>query len=218
MFFVALWRVARTALARPVDVRGAILIPVLGILSGASIGLAVADAGYALPSILTIFIVTAVIALTVRDDRVWLFALALFLSFASGSALLAVRAWREAWRPSLRVLRRSVGPEDAVFATVSGVLRSDASVSDDSVSLNLDTYTLEIRGRGSGRAEEPIAGRGEQSVHGGALISLGGVLAPPLVERWRAGRLIRLPVRLHRPSRHLDPGVRTRSERSRDAA
>ena len=36
---------------------------------------------------------------------------------------------------------------------------------------------------------------------------MAGQLAPSLAGEWRAGRVIRVPSQLHRPSRYLNPGV-----------
>jgi competence protein ComEC len=51
------------------------------------------------------------------------------------------------------------------------------------------------------------AGQPEQAVTGGVLLSVVGSLAASRVDEWRAGRRVRMPVALRRPSRYLDPGV-----------
>jgi competence protein ComEC len=44
-------------------------------------------------------------------------------------------------------------------------------------------------------------------VTGGIVVTVVGSLAAERMDEWRAGRRVRLPVMLHRPSRYLDPGV-----------
>ena len=47
----------------------------------------------------------------------------------------------------------------------------------------------------------------ERSVSSGIVVTVVGSLAADRVDQWRAGRRVRLPVMLRRPSRYLDPGV-----------
>ncbi len=42
---------------------------------------------------------------------------------------------------------------------------------------------------------------------GGVLLTVAGTLAAERIDEWRAGRTIRLPAELRRPSRYLNPGV-----------
>ena len=42
---------------------------------------------------------------------------------------------------------------------------------------------------------------------GGIVVTVVGSLAAERLDEWRAGRRVRLPVQLRRPSRYLDPGV-----------
>ena len=46
-----------------------------------------------------------------------------------------------------------------------------------------------------------------RQVRGGVLLTVVGDLAHERIRDWRAGRLIRAPVALHRPSRYLNPGA-----------
>jgi competence protein ComEC len=131
-------------------------------------------------------------------------------AFAIGGALLAADAWQKAWRPILRIEferiahdertqasadGRLLPEDDEAFATVTGVLRSDASATQSGVSLSVD-----VDGIRSNLASS-------MSVRGGLLVTVVGSLGPLSVDRWRAGRRVRMPVQLHRPSRYLDPGV-----------
>ena len=89
-------------------------------------------------------------------------------------------------------------PEDSsAFAVVDGVLRADASPSLSGVSLSLDVSRI-----------TPIAIPGTtRDVSGGLLVTVAGALSVDHLNEWRAGRRVRLPVELHRPSRYLDVGV-----------
>ena len=78
---------------------------------------------------------------------------------------------------------------------VSGVLRADASQSSAGVTLAIDVDSIETR---SSAAE---------AVSGGVQATVVGSLAANRSGAWRAGRRVRVPLQLHRPSRYLDPGV-----------
>ena len=53
----------------------------------------------------------------------------------------------------------------------------------------------------------PVAGDATVEVSGGVLVTVRGTLAGHHVDEWYAGRAIRAPVQLRRPSRYLNPGV-----------
>src|SRR5262249_22544362 len=146
-------------------------------------------------------------------------------AFFAGGALLASDAWQRAWRPSLRVVFEALAREeraaaaregrrlpedDEAFAIVRGTLRADAAPAEDGVSLSIEVDALEGEEQDSQRiASDPRSAKGsaERQVQGGILVNVAGALAAEHVDDWRAGRGIRGPVRLHRPSRYLDPGV-----------
>src|SRR6476469_9393033 len=48
---------------------------------------------------------------------------------------------------------------------------------------------------------------GSSRATGGLIVTVAGSLATDRVDEWRAGRVVRMPVQLRRPSRYLDPGV-----------
>ena len=141
----------------------------------------------------------------------WLIA-CLVIGFASGGALLASDAWRRARASTLRqvfdaaaLVERATAdaehrfmPEDpSAFAVVDGVLRADASPSQSGVSLSLDVDRI-----------VPLAMPGAPpDVEGGLLVTVAGALSADHMGEWTAGRRVRLPVELHRPSRYLDVGV-----------
>lgn len=145
-----------------------------------------------------------------RRDR-WLIA-CVVIGFAAGGALLSSDAWRKASSSTLRqafddaaaveranaVLEHRFIPEDpSAFAVIDGVLRADASPTLSGVSLGLDVTRV---------APPAIPGRA-RDVSGGVLVSVGGALSANYSHEWRAGRTLRMPVDLHRPSRYLDAGV-----------
>jgi competence protein ComEC len=130
------------------------------------------------------------------------------LAFSAGGALLSEDAWHREWPSSLRAtfdelerLQRDqamargeqVPLETSIHAVISGTLRADAAPSDSGVSLNIDVDRLESEAR---------------AVSGGAFVTVVGQLAAGQLDLWRAGRRVRAPAELRRPSRYLDAGVR----------
>ena len=85
--------------------------------------------------------------------------------------------------------------DDEAFAIVEGTLRSDASpgVSGVLVSVAIDTV-------------EGWSGSAKQA-SGGIAVTVAGTLGAVQLDEWRAGRRVRMPVQLRRPSRYLDPDV-----------
>ena len=128
-------------------------------------------------------------------------------------------------REQAELAGRMVPEEPAVPTVIMGRLRADASPRDVSVSLSVEVLAIDADARrpeipsppeGSSRPElfarapEGIQ-RGatlcSRQVSGGVLLTVDGVLANERIRDWRAGRLIRAPVVLHRPSRYLNPGA-----------
>jgi competence protein ComEC len=79
---------------------------------------------------------------------------------------------------------------------LEGVLREDASLSGAGVSLLLDAQAVLDVHHGDRR-----------HISGGVRLSIGGLAATGLVDRWRAGRTIRVSVLLRVPTSYRDPGV-----------
>ena len=190
-------------------------VPAITILAGAACGLSLPDQSL-LPA--TVLLAAAAIAAL----SAWRLAqpivslVAIGAAFFAGGAVLAVDAWRDAWRPSLRMafddlareqraaevhLAPSSPEDDSAFAVVSGRVRADAAQRPNGVSLSLDVIRID-RTTPSGSA---TAWPGP--VRGGLLLSVAGTLAAAPLDEWRAGRLVRVPVLLRRPSRYLNPGV-----------
>jgi competence protein ComEC len=164
-------------------------------------------------------------------------AVAVLAVFFSGAALLSADAWQRAWRPSLwaafealgRVQRQEAEAagrrpplDDEVFAVVRGRLRADAAPTPSGVSLSVEVEELEgwdgLEGRdgrrwrdGQDRQDGPEYSRQEREgfsrATGGIIATVSGSLAIDGLDEWRAGRLVRMPVQLRRPSRYLNPGV-----------
>ena len=207
-------------------------IPAAGLLSGAAAGLLAPD----LPHLPSYAVLIGSFALAcwgwrVADAR--LLAVAVVAAFFVGGAVLSADAWERAWRPSLwtafeelaRVQRneaeavgRRLPLDDEAFAVVRGTLRSDAAPSAGGVSLSVDVEGLE--GRDGQDAQVGQAGeagvvrsaalsgpRDTPRITGGIIVTVVGSLATARIDDWRAGRRVRIPVQLRRPSRYLDPGV-----------
>jgi hypothetical protein len=149
---------------------------------------------------------TAGVVHAVRGGRHILLATAIAAGFCSGGVLLARTAWRDAWRPTLRIAFESIArsersdarraggtvpgtdAEDAASVVLVGELRSDASATDGGgVSLPIDVadWPRRVPARGLDTAANPVDG---------------GVL---LTGRRRAGRGAR--TRLARRSHRAPP-------------
>ena len=179
-------------------------IPAVGLLAGSAFGLVAPD----IPPIFgrALLIACALAALWAwRASRSSIVAAAAGFAFFFGGALLASAAWREASRPALRIAfdgladaerrnavaeHRFMPDDNEAFAHITGVLSADAASTASGVALNVDVDDIDGR---------PAAG--------GVAATVVGSLASAHVDAWRAGRRVRLPVQLHRPSRYLDPGV-----------
>ena len=182
-------------------------IPAAGLLSGAAAGLFVPEVPR-LP--LCAFLIgggaLAWRAWHVADAR--LLTIAVVSTFFVGAALLSADGWQRAWRPPLWTMFEALAREqrqeaeatgrrlpldDEAFAVVRGRLRADAALTPSGVSLSVDV--------------EGLDGREGRDVRGGIIVTVAGSLATERLNEWRAGRLVRMPVRLRRPSRYLNPGV-----------
>ena len=207
-------------------------VPAIGLLLGAVCGLLLPDLPpFALYTLLIACGVLAVWARHIANGR----ALAVLVAagFFCGGALLATHAWQRAWRPTLRIAfeqlareqraeadaaGRRLPEDDEAFAVVEGVLSADASPGASGVSLSMDVDRVAREGRDAKDGREgqdakeregfPSTGLGAGSrASGGIVVTAVGSLAAARSAEWRAGRRVRLPVTLRRPSRYLDPGV-----------
>lgn len=190
-------------------------IPALGLLVGCAAGLSWPELwSAALAAVLAA--ATTVSGWAAIVGRSLVLALSIGAAFAAGGALLAADAWRSAWRSTLRVAFEDIArvqrsdaqrtdrqlPEDDTAAVVlEGSLGADASPAAGGVLLSVKVRRMRdgAAGLGSDPAMNPV--------EGGMLLTVVGSLATERIGEWRAGRTIRTPAVLRRPSRYLDPGV-----------
>jgi competence protein ComEC len=202
-------------------------IPAVALLAGAAVGLLVAHPPFVFVLALIATSVAAAVVGWARRHPL-LLAVSVAAGFSAGGVLLSFDAWQQAWRPSLRVAfeelaraeraqadaeGRRLPEDDEAFAVVEGVLRSDAATTESGVSISLQVERLEgwkaegqegkEREGGITRSAKALAERATA----GILVTVVGSLAVERMGDWRAGRRLRLPVQLRRPSRYLDPGV-----------
>jgi competence protein ComEC len=197
--------------------RVAIALPTGGLLVGCVLGVFWPDAPS--PLLVTLLIASAVLTVwAVYFDHRSLFVAALVGAFAVGGCLLAVRQWRDDWRPTLEIAFESMArderhewqqagrfmpEEDSAAVVVVGVLQSDATPSSGGgISLN-----LAARWVGQMRSADERIDPAANPVSGGLLLTVVGSLASDRSSEWRAGRRIRVPAQVHPPSFYLDPGV-----------
>ena len=131
---------------------------------------------------------------------------AMALAFTAVSTALAIHAQQQALHPALKVVAAQLaglqppeapGADPGVFslaATVEGRLTEDASRSDSGVALAMNVDRLVVAGT-------------TYRVSGGLRATVVGELASARYPPWTAGRRVRMPVQLRRPSRYLDAGV-----------
>ncbi len=188
--------------------RHAAALPCLALLAGSALGLY-------LPEPPTLVVAVALTASAVSAFWCWraanprLFAFFIMGAFFSGAVLLAAVGWERAWRPPLRLAferaarlqradalaeGRRLPLDDEAMLLLEGILRSDASPGENGVSLTLDVDRVRREG-----LSETAPGR--------VAVTVVGVLATEHMNDWRAGRRVRMPAQLRRPSRYLDPGV-----------
>ena len=114
---------------------------------------------------------------------------------------LGAGATRDAYEPPLlRWFARTAVAEPVV---VHGVLREDAALGPFGVSLTLDVLSIASLG-----GQRPVLhGTDDSSRIGGVRLSIGGALMAERVSEWCAGRRVRVPAFLRRPSTYLNPGT-----------
>ena len=196
-------------------------IPATGLLAGAAFGLLVPELPH-LPSYTFLIVCGALSVWAWRVAGARTLAAVVVAGFFAGGAMLAAEAWQRAWRPSLRLAfdeiaraeRAHAGDEgrrlpedDEAFALVDGVLRADATRTESGVSLSVQVDGLEGQDRQDRQDRQENRSRPSRPVTGGIVVTVVGSLAAERIDDWRAGRRVRLPVTLRRPSRYLDPGV-----------
>ena len=168
-------------------------IPAVSLLAGCASGLL-----FSPPVSVCIALAVAAAAAAVfswRTARRFAVPAAACVAFAAGGAAIASHDWIGATHSTLRALfDRTAADDFSIYGTIAGILRSDASVSANGVSVVIDVDRITVDGT-------------THAVKGGVLITVNGTLAADRLHDWRAGRAIRLPATLRRPSTYLDPGV-----------
>jgi len=213
-------------------VRYAAALPSAGLIAGAAVGLLVDDS---IPSVPLVTAMTATAAVAVASvvnqwaRRDATLGVSVVVVFFAGGVLLAADAWRSAWRPPLRTIFEELAAreraeaeaagqrrplDDEASVTVEGILRADASLSAAGVSLSLAVdrvlerdLSAEARRAKAEGFSQAMEREGFGRASGGLLLTVTGQLARERAGEWRAGRRVRLPARIQRPQRYLDPGV-----------
>jgi competence protein ComEC len=170
-------------------------IPACALIAGAAVGLLFSEPHYLIAYVALSSAWAAVtLAWALRWTRIFTASIAAL--FFVGGALLGADAWLRAWHPPLRTAFEQIADHDEAFMALEGTLRSDASPTATGASLSIDVDSVAAGARGFGRATT-----------GGILLTVVGSLAQGAMGEWRAGRRVRVPATLRRPSRYLDPGV-----------
>jgi competence protein ComEC len=201
-------------------VRVVAAVPAAGLLAGSACGIPLSD--LPVPLGLALLFGLAIAAVWMRSRATPLtFGAVICAAFFVGGVILSAHAWRDAWRPTLRAAfeelarqervragtrGRRLPEDDEAFAIVTGVLRSDAAPAASGVSLSIEVDSIES-GTTEGHSNAAPRGGTGWPVSGGLQATVVGTLAVDLMGNWRAGRRVRLPVQLRRPSRYLNPGV-----------
>ena len=200
-------------------------VPAIALIAGSAVGISLSRFPDPASSIAASCAVVFVIVASLLWRTRW-FASAVAAAFLTSGLVLGAAAWRDAGRPPLRIAfeelardqraaatleRRAVPLDDEAFAIVEGTLRADASSTDSGVSVTVDVDAI-VPSCPSPPSREalPRAGRpscAARPARGGVVATVIGSLSEARIEAWRAGRRVRMPVALHRPSRYLDPGV-----------
>ena len=129
------------------------------------------------------------------------FAIATAVAIAAGCFLsglsLGLSSARAAYRPDLLEYFDDLDPvaRDAP-QVLEGVLREDAALSPAGVSLLMDVHATVDSRNGSRR-----------DTSGGTRLTVGGTAAADRLNGWRAGRTIRIPTLLRKPTSYGDPGL-----------
>ena len=173
------------------------LIPAVGLIAGTTAGIYLpAPTDSVLRLLVLISWATAVVAFVrQRGDVLTLCMLAAF--GASGWAVAAVAsagARHTSLRAEFEREKERFPLERTVAATVEGTLREDATARPWGTSLTVRVDRLRI-------------GTFSRTTSGGLRASVTGSLVAGHMGSWRAGRRVRFPVQLRRPSRYLNQGV-----------
>ncbi len=134
---------------------------------------------------------------------------ALVLGCALAGSSLGASSARKAYHPPLLgIVDRLPRGEPVVLR---GVLREDAVLAVSGVSLTIDVTAVEsaVESGVESGVEREVENRDRpaEAPLGGVRVSVGGALGARELDRWRAGRTIRAPAFLRRPTAYLNPGT-----------
>jgi competence protein ComEC len=165
------------------------VLPALAILIGAALG--TTTSGQATwPAVVLMAAAWGASVAGFAAGRTGAFVAAIAVTCFAGAWALAGDASRAASHPPLRLLAAEGGPP----VVLEGRLVEDAVPGERGVAL-----TVAVERVGVGAHARPASG--------GVRLTVGGDLAVARAERWRAGRLVRVPAALREPGRYRDPGV-----------
>jgi competence protein ComEC len=170
-------------------VADAALVPALSLLLGIALGV---RAGVPVP--LGVVLIAAALTVGVSAygaGRARLVVAAVSAGWAAAGMVLGARAEAAARDPPLR---RLLAASSEAPVALAGILRQDAAIVPNGVSLSL-------------RVREWTAGRGAVPVDDGVMVTVGGTPDPRVVAEWTAGRRIRAPAWLRVPATYRNPGV-----------
>ncbi|MGH9145325.1 MAG: DNA internalization-related competence protein ComEC/Rec2, partial [Vicinamibacterales bacterium] len=176
---------------------GPALIPAIGLIAGTTAGVYLAAP---IDGVLRVLVVlgwgSAVVAFVRHRSDV--LTVCLLAAFAIGGWAVAATTSAKALHSPLRTAferekERSL-LERTVAASVEGTLREDATARPWGTSLTVQVDRLRI-------------GTSWRTTSGGLRASVTGSLVAAHMNGWRAGRRVRFPVQLRRPSRYLNRGV-----------
>ncbi len=174
-------------------------LPASALIAGAALGLFLPDRDF-LSSAIALGLAWALTLAAWRRCRPIFFTGCVAAIFFVGGMLLGAKAWARAWRPPLLAVFEQVADHGEAFLVVEGTLRADAEPSSSGVSMAVNVDAL-----ASCPSRSSCLSRFSDS--SGVILTVVGTIARDRVDQWRAGRRIRTPATLRRPSVYFDPGV-----------
>ena len=168
-------------------------LPASALIAGAALGMFLPEPHFRIGAGLLVAAWIVVLGAW-RSRRPLLLASAVAATFFAGGSVLGAHAWQRAWRPPLRAAFERAESNGEAFLMLEGTLRTDAEPSASGVSVSVEVESC--RGCPSFRSRPS-----------GVILTIVGAIARDRADVWRAGRRIRAPATLRRPSVYLDPAV-----------
>lgn len=139
------------------------------------------------------------VATASQDDRIEATVAVVFGALLSGTSL-GTTAATDAYAPPILQWFNTATVAEPV--SVQGVLREDAMAGEFGLSLTVDVESIATLHESHARQTTGLHSR-----MGGVRLAVGGGLIDGRVSEWRAGRTVRVPALLRRPSTYLNPGT-----------